>query len=296
MHDIIEHRMDTPERKHYTIEGKSFVDINPTLLYCGTLGKLQDWKDSKHQHTFLEIIYILDGKGIVEIGEKQYPVTSGDIVVYNAATAHFEESSTETPMEARFVAFDNLQLKDLPVNCIVPPNGECIFKAEKYSDTIVSLFDIIKNEISSKNEFYIEIAKNASRTLLMYFFRIINQTLNNAAFLNKGNALNGVLPYIDKNFLNDISLEDIAEKCFVSKYYLSHLFTETLGMSVGQYIKNKKIELAKTYLSENIRSIEDIAARCGFNDINYFGRAFKKATSMTPSNYRKAFAAKQTHE
>lgn len=284
------HRSDTPERKHYTIDRKSLVDIRPTLLYSGTLSKLQDWKDSKHSHYFLEIIFVVDGKGFVEIEENRFDIARGDIIVYNADTLHYEQSSSDEPLEASFIAFDKIQLKNLPVNCILPQNAGCIFSAGKLSNRLIQLFDLIRDELSEKNEFYAEIAKDASRTLLMYLFRIFNQLQNTVGLLSKDNILDVVLPYIDKNFLRDISLGDIAEECFVNKYHLSHVFTESFGMSVGQYIRNKRIELAKVRLAETELPVCVIAEECGICDSTYFSRLFKKAVNLTPVQYRKKFS------
>lgn len=293
MNERVEHRMDSPERKHYTVEGKSVVDIKPVLLYCGTLLKAKDWRDSEHHHRFLEIIYVLDGTGDIDVEDTRYAVSGGDIVVYDAFKPHFEHSSVESPLEVRFIAFDSVQLKNLPINCILPPDAKCVFQAGKFGKTLMSLFDIINEEIWSKDEFYIEVAKNAARTLLMIVLRVIRQTQSNVVFLNKDNILNGVLPYIEKNMLNDISLEDIAAQCFVSKFYLSHLFSESMGMSIGQYIRNKKIELAKTYLAQENMSIEGVAEKCGFHELNYFGRTFKKVTNQTPTQYRNSLKTKE---
>lgn len=281
------HRHDTPERKHYTVDRKSLVDLKPTLLYSGTLSKSQDWRDSQHSHAFLEILFVIDGKGIIEIEETPFNILKNDIIVYNANMRHFERSSSEEPMEAVFIAFDKIQVKDLAPNCILPQNANCVFNATPFASTLVLLFDLIRDELTEKNDFYAEIVKDASHTLLMYIFRIISHTLSTVSLLNKDNILNVVLPYIEKNYLQNISLSDIAAQCFVNKYYLSHVFTESLSMSVGQYIRSKRISLAETYISETDSSISDIAVQCGFTDLTYFNRQFKKSTGVTPLQYRK---------
>lgn len=281
-------RLDTPERKHYTAGRKSLVDIRPAFLYSGALSKSQDWRDSRHSHEFLEIILIGDGMGIVEIEDSTFHVKKNEIIIYNANVEHFEHSSPEEPMEAVFIAFDKIQLKDLPPNCILPQGANCIFNADSSAPVLKRLFDLIRDELTGKEEFYAEVVKDASRTILMYIFRIINRTLNSVNLSNKDNILNVVIPYIDKNFLNSISLSDIASECFVDKYYLSHMFTETFGMSVGQYIRAKRVELAQKLIRETNLPISDIAGQCGFADRTCFDRQFKKITGTTPMQYRRA--------
>lgn len=94
----------------------------------------------------------------------------------------------------------------------------------------------------------------------------------------------------NNNFQLGISLADVAAECFVNKFHLSHVFTEAFGISVGQYIQDKKIEMSKTYLEETELPIAEISERCGFNDINYFDRIFKKLVGVTPLKYRKSYA------
>lgn len=283
------HRQDTPERKHYTVDRKSLVNINPVMLYSGALSKTQDWRDATHSHYFLEIIFIVDGKGFVELDGKRFDIAKHDIVVYNADVMHFEQSSSDEPVEADFIAFDKIHLNGLPLNCILPQNANCIFNADKFAQKLTQLFDIIRDEITAKDEFYAEIAKDASRTLLMYIFRILNRTASNVSLLNKDNILNVVMPYIEKNFYKNIGLGDIAAECFINKFHLSHVFTENFGMSVGQYIRDKKIEMAKDHIEKTELSISEIAERCGFNDLTYFDRLFKKSTGLTPRQYRKNY-------
>lgn len=289
MSDI--HRSDTSERKHYTVDRKSLIDIKPSLIYSGTLSKSQDWRDSEHSHYFLEILFISDGKGIIEINKTPFNVGKNDVVIYNADVLHSEHSSSDEPLEMDFIAFDKIHLKDLPPNCILPENANCIYNASDFAPTLKQLFDLIRQEITVKDKFYAEIVKDASRTLLMYIFRMVNRSKDTVNLHNKDNIMNIVLAYIDKNFLTNIGLSDIAEECYVNKYYLSHVFTESFGMSVGQYIRAKKIEFAQKCIVETDLPMAEIATQCGVADPAYFDRQFKKATGLTPVQYRKAHRA-----
>lgn len=288
------HRHDSPERKHYAIDRKSLVDINPVMLYSGTLKNAQGWRDSVHMHDFLEIIFVLSGQGTVVINDSTFHITKENIIIYNEHCRHFEQCSTDDPMEAYFIAFDKITLKNLPPNCILPEHANCIFNAGKFSKTLRALFEIIIDEISQKNEFYVDVANSVANALLMYIFRILNETQSNVDLLIKDNILNTVIPYINKNFQFDISLADVAAECFVNKFHLSHVFTENFGMSVGQYIRGKKIEMSKTYLAQTDLAISEVAEKCGFNDINYFDRTFKKLIGVTPLKYRKSLASKES--
>lgn len=285
-------REDSRERRHYIMERMSFLSIKSKLLYSGSLSKVKGWNDKPHSHNFLEILCVQDGKGIINIEEKQFPIYTGDIVIYNAGVTHYEKSSVESPIAASFIAFDNVQLKDMPKNCILPEGKNCIFNTGRETKNLIELFKILRNEISVKDDFYVEIADNISRTILIYILRIINSNQNIAKPLYIDKSIEKVLEYIDDNYLDSISLDKIAQDCFINKYHLSHLFSEQVGITVGQYILNKKLEFAKTLLRETKSPINIISIKCGFNDISYFARTFKKHIKCTPVQYRNKYIGK----
>ena len=83
----------------------------------------------------------------------------------------------------------------------------------------------------------------------------------------------------------EISLEELAAKCLVSKYYLSHLFTKSTGKSIGRYILDKRMYMAKYLLSSTDLSVEQVSTDCGFSDSAYFCRLFKNTIGTTATEY-----------
>lgn len=91
--------------------------------------------------------------------------------------------------------------------------------------------------------------------------------------------------YILLYFGHPISLGEIAKAIHVNPSHLSRKFKEETGVTVTDYINQKRIEEAKVYLRRGNSSITDIAFMVGFNDLNYFSKVFKKLTSSTPTQY-----------
>ena len=196
----------------------------------------------------MEIIFVTDGKGTVAIEDKVFEVKRGDLLIYNADVMHFEKSNETDPMEILFVAYDKLEITDLPPNWLLPPSYGYVFPTGDMYDIFYRYFSTLVNEFDKKERFYMEIAQNISRTLLMYIFRLINKTENAGELLASGKTMEIALKFIDENFRNEITLDTIAEACFTNKYYLSHLFTRAQGVSVGKYILDKRIKEAKRQL------------------------------------------------
>lgn len=281
------HRYNSDERQHYLLEKHYTFKLKPRLLYVGLLDKQGGWREVPHNHEFLEVIFITDGKGTVTIEDVDYDVKRGDLLVYNAEVMHFEKSSIEDPMEILFVAYDNLEITDLPPNWLLPPSYGYVFASGEMYEIFYRYFSTLVREFDRKERFYMEISQNISRTLLMYIFRLINKTENAAGLLDSGKTMETALRYIDENFREEITLDKLSEVCFTNKFYLSHLFTRVQGVSVGKYILDKRIKEAKRMLENKENSVALIAVSVGFNDPSYFCRVFKKETGLTPLAYRK---------
>lgn len=282
----IKHRYNSAQRQHYLLETHYFFKFKPRLLYVGSLDKQGGWREEPHTHEFFEMVFITDGHGTAVIGESEYEVDRGDILIYNAGISHCEKSSRSNPMEACFIAYDKLEITDLPPNWLLPPSYGFIFSAGEMYDMFNHLFTRLLCEFEQKERFYMEIAQNTSRTLLMYLFRLINKTENADSLLNSGRILDTAIAYIDTHYAEEITLEDLARECYANKYYLSHQFSRLRGESIGKYIQKRRLCEAKRLLSETDISVRRVAEVVGIPDISYFCRIFKKETGVTPLTFR----------
>lgn len=93
--------------------------------------------------------------------------------------------------------------------------------------------------------------------------------------------------YIDEHYMEKLSLEDVAKAFFIDKHYLARLFKQQYGVTLVAYVQQVRITHAKRFLRFTDKSIEDIGVMCGFDELNYFSRVFKKLEGVTPSEFRK---------
>ena len=95
--------------------------------------------------------------------------------------------------------------------------------------------------------------------------------------------------YISERLGDNIYVENICRDFFLSKNSLYKLFREEFGVTVNEFILQKRLAKAKGLLEKNRDlTITEVAALCGFNDYNYFIRVFKKSVGTTPLKYKKA--------
>jgi len=102
----------------------------------------------------------------------------------------------------------------------------------------------------------------------------------------KHEKINSVLSFLKSNFSEQLSLKEIAAKVGLSPCYLAHIFSQELGLSVMQYRKQLRLDVAKKMLRNTKLSITQIAYDLGWNDSNYFSFVFKNETGLSPKSFR----------
>ena len=98
--------------------------------------------------------------------------------------------------------------------------------------------------------------------------------------------------FIDHNYDQNISLEDVAKVINLSKQYVCHIFKKETGQNLSHYINQVRIEKAKQLLLNPANSNKDIYSMVGFSNQQYFSRVFKKMTNMTTSEYKEKYYQK----
>lgn len=102
-------------------------------------------------------------------------------------------------------------------------------------------------------------------------------------------GMRSVIDYIERNLRRGISLEDVANHVNISTYYLSKIFKKEMGVNFITYVTDRKMDMAKEMLANTDIPVLNIALDLAYNEANYFSKAFKKKTGLTPSEYREKY-------
>ncbi|CUH92803.1 helix-turn-helix transcriptional regulator [Herbinix luporum] len=95
-----------------------------------------------------------------------------------------------------------------------------------------------------------------------------------------------IINYIDMNISEQISLRQLADMFSINSSYLSSLFKKEMGVTLTNFINQRKIRFAITLLNKTDTQVQNIASQVGIHDVNYFIKVFKKIIGMTPKEYR----------
>lgn len=94
-----------------------------------------------------------------------------------------------------------------------------------------------------------------------------------------------VLEYIGEHYAEELTIPQLSRLCFFSEYHFMRFFKKYIGVSCLEYIKNLRLEKAASRLAQGGQSVLDVSMSCGFSNLSYFYREFKKKYGMTPKQF-----------
>jgi two-component system response regulator YesN len=103
---------------------------------------------------------------------------------------------------------------------------------------------------------------------------------------SSNDAIEAAKKYIENNYTDNITLEDVSREVNISSYYLSRIFKEGTGENFIDYLTGLRMDKAKDLLATTQYSMKEICAKVGYSDPNYFSKTFKKNVGVTPTEYR----------
>ncbi len=248
-----------------------------------------------HQHDFYEVYFFIGGNVEYSVEGKSYLLKEGDLLLINPLELHQPRIGPDQRTYERIVLWINKNyLSHLQSNNT--SLTRCFDNTNPKHTNLLRLSPSQKNYVSLKlNELISESNGNnygsdlAAEAVLIRFLVELNRlTLNtkeNEAVIKNASALiTNILEYINEHYCEKLSLSILANEFFVSKYYLSHAFSDVVGTSVNRYITLKRLIHAKQMLSSGIKPTT-AALHCGFNDYAGFYRAFTAEYGMTPKEF-----------
>lgn len=254
-------------------------------------------KVNKHHHNAYEIIIQNNGTGNFFIKDKNYDMKAQTLFLINEYDIHHYFFPEKLKTYDRFVLYikseflnnyfnyidDDFKPIDIfkkEIKCVELNNPE--YKQLKFLSEKMIL-ELTKEKLGYKS---------IVNSYLLQFFVTIYRLLINTQNININNneenesRLQKIIAYIDNNYKNNISLNEIAESLYISKYYLSHFFKDRTGFTIIEFLNNKRIIEAQKMLKNTNLNITDIAMNVGFNTLNHFERTFKTINGITPTQYR----------
>lgn len=244
-----------------------------------------------HSHSWYEIFYVRTGKCSFFMDDKVYLMNAGDIAVIPPETKHKTAYLDETN-ERLCIEFTEDYLSPLIASLGIQTVSSQLFTVLHPQLENAPVLDLlISNMIAEKQSSdYL-----SGLFLSAYFQEFILRLMRThspsdgqpAARFNPNNTIQLAVEYIDENYQNKITLQEIADKYHLNPSYFSKRFKTVRGIGFKEYLNNLRITRSEKLLLETKKSITEIAFECGFENSNYFGDAFRLKNGVSPTEYRR---------
>ena len=245
-----------------------------------------------HIHDFYEIIVMVDGDRRFFIHKDIYLCQPGDILLIPPGCSHRAVTISGT-YERYLFYFKEFYIRETQLlTCFKTPHIQI---SKRRFKEVADTLDNIRFELEKKDNYSDIMVKAYTQRLLMLFCRYSEVPSIREFELQDKNIQNAAI-FIRSHYRDNITLQMIADAVFLSPSYLSKRFREVTGFGIIEYINGVRIREAELLLAGTTKSIVEIADRCGFNDSNYFGDAFKKIIGCSPTQYRKQYAHKSVEK
>lgn len=252
-----------------------------------------------HTHDYIELEYICDGEGVHTVDGEEFHVRRGDMIFMNYGATHsFATDSGFSHIEIYFspklAASGGTAIKNSLALLTLSSfdgmrqnrNGGVISFSGQARRDVEYILECMVAERNEENTGYESVLTSYLNVLLVKMLREADKGDMSE------NIWQSVKSYIDTNAAERITLTDLAERCFYNPSYFSRAFKQKFGSSLTEYVRSRRIELAKIRLETVDESIESVMQKVGFTDRSAFYRAFSELVGMTPAEYRAAYKNK----
>ncbi|MDF2802205.1 MAG: two-component system response regulator [Anaerocolumna sp.] len=138
------------------------------------------------------------------------------------------------------------------------------------------------------NDTLLELSHKSIESMILYISYLVNTALDYAAFSASEKSVATIIcEYINMHFTEDINRNSLAEIVYLDTDYTARLFKKETGISLVNYIIQKRINTAKDLLMNTALSVNQISDKVGYGNYSYFTKLFKKETGYTPIDYRR---------
>lgn len=254
------------------------------------LNDAQGTKVDYHYHEFCKLLLICSGKGGYSVDGQHYSLRAGDIVLIGSKCVHRPEFESGIPYERIiiYIAPEFLQKQSLDgceLEKIFDGSKGYVLRAEEGERNL--LFQIaaqLEVELSG-NEYGREIIGNS---LLLRMLVQIGRCMQKgelqmpSPIIPTNKRILDILDYIENHLTEEIGIDDLAERFFISKYHMMRLFRSETGQSIHAHITERRLLCAREMIRQGVSATQS-CFQAGFHSYSSFTRAYGKRFGTTPT-------------
>ena len=248
----------------------------------------------QHFHSAVEVIVTLQGEVLVEMEGEAFRVQAGEVLIIPAGSLHTLHMGENSERELLLYEMNGIfSLKEFGVLRQMMAKPIYLTAEHPCQERVWALlFEMIRVHRSGTR-----LRNMYNYALLLEIYAILGEEyLNTSASAAEKNSLqrqlsgedafNRALDHLNKNYMDDMTLDTLAAYAGFSRYTLSRMFRQHTGATFTQYLSRRRVEMATELLSGSRMPVTQVALQCGFNSIATFNRVFREVKGCTPTQYR----------
>ena len=255
-----------------------------------------------HWHDNIEIIYMLGGHSIFNIGTQEIEASPGDVLFVNSGYLHSGYSVDNAEVEFYAIVLNkgllSNQIPDPSYMKYIAPflTDELLFPCkisttEQCNGQIKGILDSIICEFNLKQSGYEIAVKSYLYLLFLAVFRNYSNTtesdVKQARYTRDVERFKELFIYIEKNYTEKITVDEAASIINLSPHHFCKTFKKITGRTFIEFLNLYRVNVAEELLRKTSLPITEISEKVGFCNINYFDKTFKQYRRYSPSMCRK---------
>ena len=284
MHDLFTNDSSSVNSTRILYTPSPFAESS--LLHLQEAGSLKAVKPhtSRREKLQSSLCFVVeDGEGELVYEGKTYALRAGDVVFIDCRKA-YSHRTDQNLWSLRWCHFYGASMSAV-FEKYRERGGKPTFHPDKcwpFSRLLSELYTL-----AASTDYIRDMRINEKLSELLTLLMEQSWHPGDGALSRKRVELEKVKIYLDEHFTERIRLDDLSDRFFINKYYLTRIFKENYGATISHYVLSKRITRAKQLIRFSEMTMDEIAAAVGMNDANYFSRAFRKVEGMSPSEYQK---------
>lgn len=277
-------------------ENMDMMDQNLPIIYHKDFLSKSGGSDhfECHWQETMEFLYFTKGKALIKCNSLELLANEGDLIVINSNELH-QGFCVSDYVEYHCIIFKTSLFQSRNIDTcetkyINPISQNLILFKNKIENNheISKYIHAFVKEYKAKEIGYEMAVKATLYQLLVLLLRnhvqVVLTSKEYDARMKNLNRLNSVLEYIENNYIDKITLDQLCTMANLSRFYFCRIFKDITGKSLGEYLNQLRMNKAEALLESGDINVTEAALSCGFNDINYFSRLFKKYKNKSPSS------------
>ncbi|MGN0633557.1 MAG: helix-turn-helix domain-containing protein [Oscillospiraceae bacterium] len=261
------------------------------------IGYYENFNDfPEHRHTCCEFLYMHEGSILMISGDDKFRIESGMLYIIPNSVMHRAEIIDKSVYRRTLIfinpwIYGGTYYSD-PINDFLMGSSFSSIASACDNFGCESIIRKIRSELETGDDQSENIIASAVTEIVS---NVLRQNPSISSGTGKSNpVINDVKKYIREHCGENLLISDIADRFYINKFYLSHIFKEQTGMSPRQYLTLTRLSKAYCMLHDTNLKISKISGLCGFSGPSEMAKKFSEQYGLSPSEFRKKISEKSS--